>query len=328
MELPLVRLGLAGFSAGQQQDIERMLLDGVGPDTQWQVARLEDADAWWVNGERTRTLGEGRIRIASGTPAARSLQLELRDVDRPLAFAQPLPEGLQALCSFDPRKPASMRAVLLQFEQWLAPMLAQFCLAAQVAEHQSALGSGKFELRLKGELLATVDMHGDTSVRATARPQDFEGAIWRHGEPAPIPEDFVRTSLSQLMWQFGLRTERDLLPRHYRSGLLYFRRPPRLAHRLLRDSHLLIMRELMVMPSSFDELQHRCGFDDRALARDLAALYFVGSITSNPKRAAAGQLRGDGEVSSGLSANMPSRLDSVSPVRPDLTAPAPLRPDH
>src|SRR5204863_601768 len=112
---------------------------------------------------------------------------------------------------------------------------AQFCLAANVIEHQSALGSGKYELWLQSEAIAFVDMRGEVAVRATVGPADFEGTHWRRSDAFAIPEHFARTSLAQLMWQYTERTQRDVLPKHYRGGLLYFRRAPHLPQRLLRN---------------------------------------------------------------------------------------------
>jgi hypothetical protein len=334
IELPVLRLGLAGFTAAQQQAVEQMLASAAGAETSWEIADVDVADALWLNGARTQAVGAGRIRVAPGMPSGHSLQLEMTDIDRPVAFAQPLPPDFHALCSFDFDSRESVAAVLQQFEAWLAPLVAQFSLAGHIVEHQSALGTGQFELRLNSELLAVVDMHGEASVRATAKPEDFEGgAMWQRSQSTPVPEHFVRVTLSQLMWQYAVRTQRDLLPRHYRAGLIYFRRAPRLPQQYLKDSHLLIMRELMLSPVTFKELQQRCGMDDARLARELAALYFVGTITSNAKRAGPVVARAlDGE-------SPPSHLnlDSLAPsdtpeprrpVRPDLTAPAPLRPDH
>ena len=149
-----------------------------------------------------------------------------------------------------------------------------------------------------------------------------------------IPAHFARASLAQLMWQYAVRTQRDALPKHYRTGPLYFRRAPRLPQRLLKDSQLLVMRELLLAPATFAELQQRCGLDAARLARDLMALYFVGSITSNPKRAARPATRPGGDSSS--PGSFPSGLDSVDPSAlvpaprrqpaSDLTAPAPIWP--
>ena len=331
LELPLLRLGLAGFSSENARSIERMFAaDNGGSSTVWEACDLDiaAADAFWINGARTQALTPDRIRVASGTPGGRSLQFHLPDVDRPIGFARPLPPGFDALCSFDLADGAAVSGVLRQFEAWLAPVTAQFCLASCIVEHQAALGSGRFELCLGKQLLAVVDMQGDVAVRATAGPADFEGGRWRRSEGTTVPENFAQISLAQLMWQYTMRTQRDVLPKHYRTGLLYFRRAPQVRQNLLRDSHLLVMRELMIAPATFETLQQRIGLGEERLARELAALYFVGSITSNPKRATAPHSR-TGRDSGGV----PSHLDSVVPSelphprRPqgtDLTVPAPL----
>lgn len=328
-ELPLFRLGLAGFTSAQQQAVAALLADAGGA-TRWELAEADHADALWLNGARTQALGGGRVRVAAGQPGGRSVQLHLPDIGRPLGFARPLPPGFDAPCSFDLSSRASMLAALHQFEACVTPLGAQFCLAACILAHQSALDAGKFELCLDSRVLAVVDMQGDAAVQATLGPADFEGARWRRCESFTVPEHFARTSLAQLMWQYAQRTQRDVLPTHYRAGLLYFRGAPHVPQRLLADSHLLILRELMLAPATFQELQRRCGFPEARLARELASLYFVGSITSNPKRAARTAPRpGSPESTSGH-----SHLDSVVPSelpaqrRPhaiDLTAPAALR---
>ncbi|HSH91924.1 MAG TPA: hypothetical protein VK996_18200 [Ramlibacter sp.] len=339
LELPVLRLGLAGFSAGQQDDLATAL-GAVGAGVvHWEISELDHADAWWVNGARVQELGDNRLRIGAGTPNARALQLHLPDVDRPIAFSQPIEtRHFQPLYSFDPESLGSQAAVLRRFEAWLAPTVAQFFLAAHIVEHETALRSGVFDLTHNGSVIAVVSMHGETAVLPTAAPSDFEDAVWGR-EPAEteIPEHFVRASMSQLMWQYAVRTQHDVLPRHYRTGLLYFRRAPRVAQRVLRDSHLLLLRELARGPATFDMLQQNCGFGEDQLAHDLAALYFVGSITSNPRRAARPPIRiaGSAEAdSSADSQHLPSGLDSVPPTARerkqladhDLTAPAPIGP--
>src|SRR4051812_21821493 len=186
-ELPTFRLGLAGFASGEQQAIERILKAGAADGAAWEVGDADNADAWWLNGARTQALEEGRIRVAAAVPTAHALQMHLPDIDRPIAFAQPLPPSFKARCTFDLDAPATMKAVLQQFDAWFAPAVAQFCLASHIVEHQSALGAGKFELRVDSELLAVVDMHGDTVVRGTAAPSDFEQAVWRRATAVAAP---------------------------------------------------------------------------------------------------------------------------------------------
>ena len=337
IELPVLRLGLAGFSAEEQARLSAALPRAAGPALVWEVDKLPDADAWWLNGERAQVLPGGFVRISPAAPEGRALQLHLPDIDRPVAFSLPLASAnLVPAYTFDPASITSMGAVLGKFEAWLSPLTAQFSLASHIVEHQAALGTGVFDVALNGRILAVVNMRGEIAVWPGAGPAEFEEAQWRRRPAsAAIPEHFARTDVSHLMWHYSLRTQRDLLPRHYRTGPLYFRRAPRVPQRALRDSHLLLMRELLCGPASFEGLRQQTGLPAKQLARDLAALYFVGSITSNPKRAAPVQpLRrpDEGESSQGHGSSLPSGLDSVPPATAperrvfasDLTAPAPM----
>ena len=337
LELPVLRLGLAGFTVEQQQSLEALLEGASVGGMTWQVGKFEEADAWCVNGARSQLLTDGTLRVASGVPAGRSVHLNMPEIDRPVAFALPLaPRNFEPTYSFDATQAASVQQLLGRLESWLRPLVAQFCLASQILEHETALGSGVYHVSgTNGALLAVVNLRGDVGVLPTASPLEFEHAMWNPRPPSAdqIPEGFVRTSLSQLMWQYAIRTTRDVLPRRYRTGVLYFRRPPRLPQRLLRDSHLLLLRELAGGPGTFAELAQRTGLTDEPLAQDLAALYLVGAITSNPKRAQqAGVRRPDADSTHGLSHSVaPSGLElETSPGRMrrprphDLTAPAPL----
>jgi len=331
IELPVLRLGLAGFSAEQQDRLAEWLPHAVSGVLSWQPSKFADADAWWVHGGRVQQLGDGMLRIASGVPAGRSVHIDTSEIDRPMAFSLPLaPRDFEPVYRFEAESPASMNKVLARFEAWLRPLAAQFCLASHIIENETALGSGVYHVSTGGTLLAVVDLQGDVGVLPTAGPMDFENAIWSHRPhaAASIPEGFVKASLSQLMWQYAVRTSRDVLPKRYRTGKLYFRRPPRLAQRLLRDSHLLVMRELVAEPATFAELAVRSQLGERQLAQDLAALYLVGAITSNPKRAGAYAGRQEGDSTNALPHSTPSGLGTAGGAprtpRGDLTAPAPM----
>jgi len=339
LELPVLRLGLAGFSA-QQQDWAKAVAQAANvPAASWCVVPFTEADAWWVNGARTQLVPDGTLRIAAGMPSGRSMQLNPQDIDRPMAFARPLPPApFEAACTFDPTHNQEAFAVLQRFAGWLRPLMTQFSLATCIIDHQCALGGGAFEVFLNGTVIAVVNMRGDVGVLPTISPAVFEDALWRRSPNSEvrIPEHFARLSLSQLMWQFAMRTSRELLPPHYREGMLYFRRPPRLPQRLMRDAHLLLLRELASGCATLDELRQRTGMSMANISRDLAALYLVGAITSNPKRAASGATRrlepGDSVMSS-QSSIVPSMLERPQPagrrlaISPDLTAPAPLWPN-
>jgi hypothetical protein len=335
-ELPILRLGMAGFSLDQQERLRQVVGHENRTRLVWETARINEADVFLVNGARTQVLADGTLRIASGVPAGRSVQFAMAELDRPVAFGQPLaPRNFQPDLQFDPASLDSVTAVLARFEALLAPLIAQFCLASQILEQESALGSGNYHVTGEaGRLLAVVNLRGQVAVLSSASPEEFDGAMWTpQPSSAPIPDHFTRTSLSHLMWQYALRTTRDVLPQRYHSDLLYFRRPPRLPQRALSDAHLLLLRELAYAPATFTELQQRTGLVGADLVRTLSALYLVGAITSNPKRAAQPAIRRhDGADTDGhvLHSVAPSGMDPESgpgmlrPVRPDLTAPAPL----
>ncbi len=339
LELPVFRLGLAGFSAQQEEKLAAILSDSASGAMVWEPGQIANCDAWWVDGARIQWLGSDTVRVVPGNPLARSWLLHLPEVDRPVAFSRPLAcNDFQPAYSFDAASRSSMNAVLEKFEAWLSPLAAQFCLASHIVEHEGALGRGTFHVHLSKTLLAVVDILGEIAVLPSAGPADFEQAVWSRQKPGmEVPDNFVRTTLSQLMWQYAVRTQRDVLPRHYRTSVLYYRRPPRVPQGAVLDSHLLVMRELARGPATFQALQLRCRLDAQQLARNLAALYFVGTITSNPKRATINHKpRRDEEPESALGSpsSLPSTLDSVLPpaARPkaasgfgDLTAPAPLR---
>jgi hypothetical protein len=336
LELPILRLGLAGFSAQQEESLAAAL-EHAGSGV-WHVGKFADADGWWVNGARARVLPDATVRIAPGVPGSRSLHLDLHDVDRPIAFSLPLATPqLEPLFTFDAGSKRSIAAILEKFEGWLKPVMAQFCLASRILEQETVLGTGVHHVSVNGRLIAVVDMRGEIGVLPTAGPLDFDNAIWhRLPSAAAIPDHFVRISLSQLMWQFAQRTARDVLPPRYREDTLYFRRPPRVPQRLLSDSHLLLLRELACAPGEFADLQQRTGLGVTAMARDLAALYFVGAITSNPKRAAPSPAPcgADAPTLAGQPHSVPSGLGTEAGPQPprrtpyisDMTAPAPIGP--
>lgn len=287
-ESPVLHLGLAGFSNEEQELLDQTLLQAGLGGIVWQSVSFDDADAWWINGLRTTLHADGALRIDPPVTYGHTFYLNLREMDRPVAFSVPLrPQNFEPAYRFDTASQASMNDVLDTFETLLGPVVAQFRLASQLLEHDSALSAGIYHVKAHGTLLATVNLQGDTGVLPTAGPADFEDAIWSRQPEASheIPKNFVRTSLAQLMWQYAVRTSRDVLPKRYRSGLIYFRRLPRVPQRLLKETHLLLLRELAGGPAGFDELRQRTGLDAAQLAHDIAALYLVGAVTSNPRRA-------------------------------------------
>ena len=343
IELPVLHLGLAGFAAQQVAELDAMLRRSAPGRHVWQIGNFSDADAWWLNGPRIQRLSDTIIRVVPAIPTERSLQLNMEEVDRPVGFSLPMAfTPSQPSYTFEVDSGPGINAVLEKFEGWLQPIAAQFSLAARIIEQESVLGSGMYHVMLNGRLLAVVDMKGDTGVFPGAGPADFDDAIWmRQAEKTGIPDSFFRATLSELMWQYATRTTRDVLPKRYRTGMLYFRRAPRLPQRLMSDAHMLLMRELSTVAGTFADLQQRTGMAAGPMAKVLAALYLVGTITSNPKRATVTRLASSGdeaEPSQGLQHSViPSGLDSESspstqpgiqrptrPSRADFTLPMPL----
>jgi hypothetical protein len=335
-ERVLLRLGLVGFTATQEQGIQAVLDSSRPRAVCWEVGAFAEADVWAVEGSRAQLLSDGSVRVASGIPGGRSVRFSLQEIDRPIAFSQPLaPSLLEPACSFDLADAESIRRMLVKCELWLRPMTCQLSLAAQLMELEGQLQSSIYHVCRNGQMLAVVDLRAGVGILPSAAPEDLAGAEWiaRPTSARYIPESFTKATLSELMWQYALRTTRDLLPARYRAGPIYYRRAPRLPHRMLKDSHLLLMRELSGGAAQFDELQQLTGMTARPLAHALAALYLVGSITSNPKRGQPERVMRPVRTDSGsvLQSGLHSRpgIDSegLDPKRwnpADHTVPAPM----
>lgn len=341
VEQPVLWLGMAGFPAAQQERLGAVLAGQLAGWPIWRMSRFADADAWCISGAHMRVLRDGTVKIAGSPGADRGVQLNLDEVDRPVAFALPLPQpDFEPMYTFDLGSDSSVRGVLQQFEAWLRPLRAQFALGAQVIQRESSLKAGVYHVSHKGTLLAVIDLNEwRAGISPTARPVDFDDAAWekRPDMASSPPERFVRCSLTQLMWTYAQRTGQDVLPPRYRAGMIYFRRSPRVPLRLLQDSHLLVLRELASAPGTFDALLQRTGLSTAKLGRHLAGLYFAGSITSSRGRAVrdgvavreeaelgARPVRGEMPGSPiGPDSRFSQRYDPIGPT--DQTAPAPLQ---
>ena len=339
IEVPVLRLGLAGYTDAQHKTAADAAAAAASARATWELGNFADADAWWLEGSRTLLMANEHLRVQPAVPSGRSVQLALADVDRPVAFSLPITApGFKPAVTFHLADRAAAAGVLQQFAGWLQTTLSQFALASSIAEHQPSLHSGSWEVLRDRDLLAVVDLKLGAGVMPGVTAKDFADASWciRDRGAVVIPPNYPRASVSQVMWQYAQRTQRDLLPAHYRTHPLYFRRPPRLSQKQMKDAHLLAMRELVAHPGmNFNGLQQATGMGDAQLARVLSALYVVGSVTSNPKRAMAGGARTAAPATPGEQGAYFSVMDS-SP-RPadlpgrrisDMTAPLPLMPSN
>ncbi len=112
-------------------------------------------------------------------------------------------------------------------------------------------------------------------------------ADWAHGATLSkdIPPSFIRLPLHRVMWNYAVRTQRDVLPERYRDSRIYLRRVPRLPAHWFDTMHLALMRELMTGPASFSQLLGRTQWSDAELTAHLGALYHGGGLTTDPDSA-------------------------------------------
>lgn len=336
-ELPVLRLGLVGFNPAQQALFETALVV-LRTRLRWCVTPLTDADAVCVNGSRVVALPDGSIQVASCSPRVPPLRVHLDDSSRPVAFTLPWAlEGISQASTFDMASPASTRAMLEKFEGWLRPMAVQFCLASRIVQERLDVNATVHHVSVDGRLVAIVSRRNGVGVLPIADPFRLEAALWarRPGPADEIPGHFVHAGLSHVLWEYAMRTTRNLLPAACRSGPIYWCRAPQLPQRMFSDSHLLIVRELAQSPVSFAELQRRTGLSEAVLARDLAGLRIVGAVTHDRKqalRAAMPPATGAGRSvqGSGRPAAMAGRRNRPvsGAAANDMTAPAPLVPQY
>ncbi len=332
LELPVFRLGLVGFAPAQHALLESTL-GHVDSDMGWQLAKLSHADAWCANGSVLEVLPDGSLQIGS-TAGARPVRLNLGDSERPIAFSLPLAtRQLKDVATFHLNSPASVKGMLDCFGGRLRPMAVQLCLAAYIAEHNLDFNESVFHVTAKGRLQAVISRSG-VGVLPIADPAEVVSASWAHRPPFAneIPRHFQRIGLPQLMWQYVMRTSRDILPPRFRTGLIYWRAPPQLPHRLLADAHLIVARELSRSPATLRDLGEHTRLTEAQLARCLAAFYVAGSITTDRRRSAGARAERNSTMASlresfmSTCASLSGDADQAPGFVADVTAPAPFIP--
>lgn len=337
LEQPVLWLGFAGFTPEQSKHLDTQVAKLPKGWPAWQSGPFAEADAWLVSGEKSRLLNADTLKILAGRPTERVLQLNLAEIDRPIAFSLPLASSeLDPMYTFDPSSGPSLHKVLQQLEVRLRALCCQFVLGGQLIARENQLLPGIYQVSHKGALLAVMDFHEwRIGIAPNVDPLDFELARWDRRPLAArgIPEHFLPNSLSQLRWIYTQRTKRDVLPPRYRNKPVYFRRAPDVPLRWLRDSQLVLLRELSIAPAGFDLLQQRTRLPPAQLARDLASLYFAGSVTTTADKAGTNGFsnhEASPDTSQAGLAATPGGLPSEPAVTPragprvDLTAPAQL----
>ncbi len=241
LEQPVLWLGLAGFTPEQGKHLDALLTQLPKGLAAWQGGAFSEADAWLVSGEKSRLLSADTLKILAGRPTERAIQLNLSEIDRPIAFSLPLASSnLDPMYTFDPASAPSLYQVLHQLEARLRALSCQFVLGGQLIARESQLLPGIYQVSHKGALLAVMDFHEwRIGISPSADPLDFEAARWDRRPLAArgIPEHFQPNSLSQLRWIYAQRTRRDVLPPRYRSKPVYFRRAPDVPLRWSAGAH-------------------------------------------------------------------------------------------
>jgi hypothetical protein len=292
MEQPLLRLGLLGFTESDKQKVLETIANPGEGWPRWELVEFEYADAWCINGRSVERLEGNAVRVNTLLAHQPSISLNPAEISRPIAFTEPMPDGIEAAETVNFRSPELMRIALQRFEAWLRPLRAQFALGSELVVRENDLSKGVFHvLDQHGKLLAVVNfLNWTAALLPIARPVDFENAIWMHRPPsaADVPHSFLTMTMAQLMWNYAVRTTEDALPSRYRKHTMYLRRLPQLPTGWLRDEHLVALRALSTAPGNFADIQAATELSENTLARTLAALYYAGAITT--KKSSAGHI--------------------------------------
>ena len=328
MSVPVMRMGLVGFADETQL---RNLFATRNRNLHWERWPHIDADALWINGENAQPMRGHMVHIPAAAPGLPATVLNLKEIERPTAFTLPIRNGYFAPpLAFDPRRADQVADVLNQFEADLLDMAVDLTLAAQIAARRHQLSSPSYHLSVAGRLVCVFSVSGQIGLAPQLSPHELEAAEWAGRPPsgATVPGAFRQTSMSHLMWRYVARNVDDLLPSRYRSGLVYWRRMPSVPAKWVREEHMMLISLLTTGPHTLADLAERTGMGEAAVARALAALYFGGSLTTDPRKAgptrpAQSKPPGEDEWPSSLTGSISQA--HAAPVRSAApTVPAPL----
>jgi hypothetical protein len=278
---------MLGFSDEVGLRLQALATEARDGWPRWRCCDPHLADAWMIDGTAVEVLGRDEVVIVHPFGSAERLTLHRAEVDRPLAFAAPLPEGFASAEFFDASDEHSVRQRLQRFEAWLRPLRSQFSLGAAIASRKDWL-RGVVHVVHEGKLLAVLDfVRWQVGILVPARPVELSMAEWlpRPESANDIPTSFIRLPLHRVMWTYAVRTANDVLPERYRSRTIYLRRVPMVPARWFGPEHLELMRTLTQAPATFDALLERTGLSPADLAHHLAALFHSGGLTTDPESA-------------------------------------------
>lgn len=287
---PLLVLGLAGFPAPLAQAWREQVAIATTGAVQWRVGTIAEADAWLVDGSRTRRLEGGDWQVEA--PGAPPLRFDPAALGKPVALALPVPDvEIDHRITFDPADPASLLLVLANFAQQLRSRAMLLHLAGLLAHRHARLKKSRgYRVTGGAGLIAVLDVDGDAGVHPEATVAQFEKAVWEPcaGGDIAIPDAFARGRTRQLLWEYAGRAQRELLPARYKSTAILLRDAPLLPQRLFNDAQLFVLREMKKSPRTYRQLCAGAPVAPADISRALSSLYIVGAIRSAEEEARAG----------------------------------------
>jgi hypothetical protein len=296
---------------------------------------MEQADAWCIAGPAVQSVEGGMLGVRTGLARQPTVKLNPAEMDRPVAFGLPLPQGLQVAASFDASVEGAFRASLQRLSDSLRSLRTQFVLGTELARREDELRPEIYHVSDAGQLLAVIDLvNWQVGFLPTLRPAELGPAAWQRRPPGAgdIPNSFIKVPVTRLMWIYASRIQADVLPERYRKHVIYLRSLPEIPVSWMHDEHLLLLRELHRHPANFDDLLLRTSLGDSGLATALAALYFSGCLTTNPDHAGkiatqkikTARQPGAGGPQAVFVPGLRDDDDVHMPPNMDPTAPAPL----
>jgi hypothetical protein len=121
VEQPVLGLGLLGFADPVGLRLQDWAAQAPAGWPMWRACDPHLADAWMIAGDAVEVLGRDEVVIRHPHGSGERLTLNRAEVDRPLAFATPLPEGFASAEFFEADNESSVRQRLQRFEAWLRP---------------------------------------------------------------------------------------------------------------------------------------------------------------------------------------------------------------
>jgi hypothetical protein len=280
-----MRMGLVGFADERQL---RNLFATRNRNLHWERWAFMDADALWINGENAQPMRGHMVRVPAAEPGKPATVLNLKEIDRPTAFTLPIRNGyFTPPLAFDPHHTDQVADVLNQFEADLLDTAVDLTLAAEISARRHHLASPSYHLSVRGKLVGVFSVTGEIGLAQHLSPYELVQAEWAGRPPAgaDVPSHFRHTTMAHLMWRYVMRNVDDLLPSRYRSGPIYWRRMPAVPSKWVREEHMLLISALSSGPQTLRGLVESSGLSDAAVRQALAALYFGGSLTTDPRKA-------------------------------------------